>query len=191
MNNQTITVAIITLLIGDRGGSDNIPWYTGTMKREDTQEPLFVAEGADAPREGVPFIEREAITALVRDPKTGKYLGLRWKEVDWETFITGGIEDGQTAEEAARAEIREESGYKNLRLVSELPRYHSKFYHTPKGVNRYAHFQSFLFELENNEREQLTADEQKKHDCVWLDETELAKFRLPEGHRFVLDSLSE
>lgn len=155
----------------------------------DTSEPLFIAGGTDAPREKLPFVEREAITALVRNPKTGKYLGLRWKQVDWETFITGGIEEGQTAEEAARAEIREESGYKNLRLVMELPKYHSKFYHTPKGVNRFAHFHSFLFELENDEREDLSADEQKKHEYVWLDKSELEKFRLPEGHRFLLNSL--
>lgn len=154
-----------------------------------TQEPLFVAGGVDTPREGLPFVEREAITALVRDPKTGKYLGLRWKEVDWETWITGGVEPGQTAEEAARAEVREESGYVNLRLIAELPRYHSKFFHSPKGVNRFAHFRSFLFELENDEREETSADEKDKHECVWLAERELARFRLPEGHRFLLDSI--
>jgi len=156
---------------------------------EHNNEPLFIAGGPDAPRDGLPFVEREAITALVRDPKTGKYLGLSWKQVDWETFITGGVEEGQTAEEAARAEVREESGYKNLRLVAELPRFHAKFYHGPKGVNRFAHFHSFLFELEDDEREDLSADEQKKHECVWLSNEELKTFRLPEGHQFLLDSI--
>ena len=156
---------------------------------ENFEGPLFVSEGSDAPRDGFPFVEREAITALVRDPKTGRYLGLRWKEVDWETFVTGGVEEGQTAEEAARAEVREESGYKNLRLVKELPKCHAKFYHAPKGVNRFAHFHSFLFELESDEQEELSADEQKKHDYVWLDESELEKFRLPESHRFLLESI--
>ena len=154
------------------------------------QEPLFIAEGVDAPRAGLPLVEREAITTLVRNPKTGKYLGLKWKEVDWETFITGGVEDGQTPEEAARAEIREESGYKNLRLVLELPRCHSQFYHTPKKVNRFAHFHSFLFELIDEDQDPPTIDEQKKHECVWLDESEVAKFRLPEVHRFLWNSLS-
>ena len=99
------------------------------------------------------------------------------------------MEDGQTPEEAARAEIREESGYKNLRLVAELPKYHSKFYHTPKGVNRFAHFHSFLFELENDEREELSADEQKRHEVLWLTTAELEEFQLPEGHRFLLNSI--
>lgn len=145
--------------------------------------PLFVADDV---RPDLPFVERDAITAVVRDPQTGKYLGLKWKEVDWDTFITGGIEEGQTAEEAALAEIREETGYKNLRLVKELPRYDSKFFHPPKGVNRFAHFHCFLFELENDEREELAEDELKKHEPVWLDEEELISFRLPEGHRFLL-----
>lgn len=156
---------------------------------EYNNEPLFVASNNDAPKSELPFIEREAITAIVYNPKTEKYLGLRWKKVDWETFITGGVESGQTPEEAARAEIREESGYKNLKLVSELPRYHSKFYHHPKGVNRFAHFHSFLFELENDEREIISEDEQGNHECVWLNKEELKNFRLPDGQAFLLKSI--
>ncbi len=152
-------------------------------------EPLFIADGVDAPRPELPFIERDAITVILRNPKTGKYLGLRWKKVDWETFITGGPENGQTAEEGARMEIYEESGYKNIRLVKELPRFHSKFYHHPKNVNRFAHFRSFLFELENEERDTISDEEKEKHDCVWLDRNELEKFRLPEGHRFLLNHI--
>ncbi len=154
-----------------------------------SKEPLFIARGTDAPRNDLPFIEREAITAIVYNPKTDKYLGLRWKQVDWETFITGGVEKEQTLEEAARSEVREESGYKKLRLISELPKHHSKFYHAPKKVNRFAHFHSFLFELENEEREQISLKERKKHECVWLNKKELKEFKLPEGHRFLLNNL--
>jgi 8-oxo-dGTP pyrophosphatase MutT (NUDIX family) len=153
-------------------------------------EPLFVAEGADAPRADLPFIEREAITAIVHDPKTDTYLGLRWKHVDWETFVTGGVESGQTPEEAARAEIHEETGYTHLTLVKELPRYHSQFYHTPKGVNRFAHFYSFLFELADDARDPISPDEQDKHACVWLSAEEMKTFRLPEGHRFLWDIIA-
>lgn len=152
-------------------------------------EPLFVDTGPEAPRPDLPFAEREAITALVRDPATGRYLGLRWKEVDWETFITGGIEEGQTAEEAARAEILEETGYKHLRLVKELPRYHSQFYHPPKGVNRFMHSTCFLFELEDDERETVSEEEKAKHEAVWLGPEELATFRIPPAQRFLVENL--
>jgi 8-oxo-dGTP pyrophosphatase MutT (NUDIX family) len=153
---------------------------------EYNNEPLFVAVGSDAPREELPFVERQAITAIVYDPKNKKYLGLKWKKVDWDTFITGGVEEGQTPEQAARAEVLEETGYKNLKLLKILPRFHSKFYHGPKAVNRFAHFHSFLFELENDDREVVSEDEQKNHDCIWLSAEELVNFRLPEGHQYLL-----
>ncbi|HEY1041926.1 MAG TPA: NUDIX hydrolase [Candidatus Paceibacterota bacterium] len=149
-------------------------------------EPLYIDQGPDAPRPDLPFIERDAVVALVRDPQARKYLGLKWKEVDWETFVTGGIEEGQTAEEAARAEILEETGYKNLRLVADLPRYHTKFYHPPKGVNRFAHFQCFLFELENDDRNPVNEEEAGKHEAIWLTEEDLASFRLTEAQQVLL-----
>ena len=82
----------------------------------------------EAPVAEYPFVEREAVFVIVRNPKNGKYLGLRWKKVDWETFISGGIEEGQTAEDAVKAEVLQETGYKNLQLVEKLPRFETKFY---------------------------------------------------------------
>ena len=155
------------------------------------QGPTFVDSDINAPRPELPFIERDAITAVVRNPSTGQYLGLKWKQVDWDTFITGGIEEGQTAEEAARTEVYEESGYKNLKLIGELPRFHSKFYHGPKKENRFAHFQCFLFELEDEEQDPLSDEEKQRHDFVWLTEDELEKFRLPQGHRYLMDYILE
>ena len=154
-----------------------------------TQEPLFIDVGENGPREDKETVERQAITTIVYNPRTEKYLGLRWKQVNWETFITGGIEEGQTGEEAAMMEVREETGYKNLRLVKELPRYHAKFYHAPKGVNRFAHFECFLFELESDECGTVSEGEQKIHEHVWLSEEEMKNFNLPEGHRFIFDSI--
>ena len=107
--------------------------------------------------------------------------------------VGGGVrgQDGatgraQTAEEAARAEILEETGYKNLRLVADLPRYHTKFYHPPKGVNRFAHFQCFLFELENDDRNPVNEEEAGKHEAIWLTEEDLASFRLTEAQQVLL-----
>jgi len=43
-------------------------------------EPVFIdSKGQSAVREGEPFIERDAIMAIVKHWKDDKYIGLRWK----------------------------------------------------------------------------------------------------------------
>lgn len=153
-------------------------------------EPIFVdTKKPSAVKEGKPFVEREAIMAIVKHWKDDKYIGLKWKKVDWETIITGGVERDQSPEEAATEEIREETGYLHPKFIKELPRAHSKFFHNPKNVNRFAHFHSFYFELEDEEREEMSSEEKEIHDVVWVTRKEMENFRLPECHRFAWESL--
>ncbi len=149
------------------------------IKLKEVFEPLFI----DKPDLNLPFVERNAISAIVKHWNEDKYLGLKWKKVDWGTFITGGVEKGQTPEEAARAEIREETGFLNLKLAKTLPNSHSKFYHAPKKENRFAHFFNFYFELKDGEQVEITEEEKEKHDIVWLSPNEVEKFLTPEGQK--------
>ncbi|HET9850541.1 MAG TPA: class I tRNA ligase family protein [Candidatus Saccharimonadales bacterium] len=153
-------------------------------------EPVFEqTTGSSAVKKGQPFVERQAITAIVKHWSEDKYIGLKWKTVDWETLITGGIEKGQTAEQAAIAEIREETGYQNPKLVRVLGKNHAKFFHVPKNENRFAHFTCLLFELADGEREQVSAKEQKNHEVVWLTPAQMEKFDLPQSHRHIWDQI--
>jgi len=155
-------------------------------------EPVFVQKVEPGKvREGEPFVEREAITAIVKHWEEDKYLGLKWKKVDWDTFITGGVEKGQTPEEAAIAEIREETGYQNPRLVKTLLHAHSKFYHVPKKQNRFAHFHVLYLELTNGDRVEISEEEKNNHEVVWLTKEEVEKFRLPDSHKFSWKNLNE
>src|SRR3989344_2303224 len=148
-------------------------------------EPVFIGQrDDDRPKPG-PLVEQSAITAIVKHWSEDKYLILDWKKVPWHTFITGGIEGGQTGEEAARREILEETGFLNLKLVRELPRYHSKFFHTPKNVGKFVHFQSFFFELENDKAESVSAEEQAKHEMRWVPQAEVEQLLTPNGQRFL------
>lgn len=155
-------------------------------------EPLYI-QTADpgAVRKDREFVERHAITAIVKHWSEDKYLGLKWKQVDWDTLITGGVEKGQTAEEAAVREVQEETGYQNLTLIRELPKTHAQFFHVPKDENRFAHFDGFLFQLADSEQKQLDADEKKKHELVWLTPEEMESFRLPDSHRFLWNEISD
>ena len=158
----------------------------GKVEISDEGVPCFIAvSGEDAYHEGEDPGERQAITAIVKHWKENKILMLKWKKIDWTTFITGGIEDGQTAEEAARMEILEETGYKNLRLVKELSRVDAKFYHAPKQTNRTAYFTNFYFELENDEQNKIDESEKAKHEVVWVEKDKVDDLLVSSGMRYI------
>ena len=157
--------------------NSNMPKVANEVCFEQYTEPGAI-------RKDLSFVEREAITAIVKHWSEDKYLGLKWKKVEWQTFITGGVEKGQTPEQAAIAEILEETGYKNPVLKKELGRTHSKFFHVPKNENRFAHFHNLYFELKNEEMADVSGDEKAKHEVVWLTRSEVENFLTPEGHRY-------
>ncbi|MFM2357484.1 MAG: hypothetical protein RJA61_221 [Candidatus Parcubacteria bacterium] len=137
-------------------------------------------------KEGEPFDHREAIIAIVKHWSEEKYMALKWKQVAWGTFITGGIESGQTPEDAGRMEVREETGYLNLRFVKDFGVVHGKFYHVPKKTNRNAHAHMLYFELEDDKRNVVAESEQAIHELLWLTKEELQKFLTPATHQHAL-----
>lgn len=148
-------------------------------------EPLFISnEGSNAVQYDKPFVEREAISAIIKHWSEDKYLALKWKKVDWVTFVTGGVEKGQTPEEAARKEIEEETGYYNFKLTKIIGHSHSKFYHVPKKENRFGHFTNFYFELSNGEQKEIAQGEEEKHEIVWLSPDEIEKVLTPAGQKY-------
>lgn len=147
-------------------------------------EPVYVGNrDDDRPKTDMPVTHVNAITAIVKHWAEDKYLLLDWKKVAWTTFITGGIEAGEVGEEAARREILEETGYKNLTLEKTLPRFHSRFFHTPKNLNRFAHFESFLFTLKDGEQAAVTEEEKAKHDMRFVSRAEVSRLLTASGQQ--------
>lgn len=124
--------------------------------------------------EGKKTVERQTIQAIVRDPKTEKYLCLKWKKHPWTTFVVGGVEAGEDLVEAARREVLEETGYKNLAFKRVLGGpVRADYYAAHKGENRIAYASAILFELQNDERADVALEEQETHEIIWLEEKEL------------------
>jgi leucyl-tRNA synthetase len=126
------------------------------------------------PRVGKPTVKRNTIHALVVNPKTGKVLGLKWKEFPWTTFIVGGVEEGEDPIEAAKREIAEETGYTDVMFVR---RYggpvQAAYFAAHKDENRLAMAHGLVFELQSEARQNVSDEEAKKHEPVWLDRGEL------------------
>ncbi|MEA2715274.1 MAG: leucyl-tRNA synthetase [Candidatus Parcubacteria bacterium] len=144
---------------------------------------------SSAVKENHPFIERNAVMVIVKHWSEDKYIGLKWKKVDWQTLITGGIEGGQSAQEAAAAEITEETGYANPVFVKELGRFDSKFFHNPKQENRWAHFNVPYFELKDGQRKEISEKEKEIHEVVWLPKAEMEEFLTALAQKYAWSGL--
>ncbi|MCE9644245.1 class I tRNA ligase family protein [Candidatus Parcubacteria bacterium] len=141
-------------------------------------EPLFISsKGEDKIHPELPLVKREAICAVVRNPKNDTYLCVSWKGVAMNGLVTGGLEEGEDVVEAARREVLEETGYMNLRLVEE-PSWvvQTQFYHRIKKQNRWARFHYVFFELKDEARASVEENEAALHEVVWKKEEELKSF---------------
>lgn len=146
----------------------NLPFRTVVM-------PSLVDAG-NPPVEGKPEVARTLALAIVRNPKDDTYLTLSWKHEPWNTFVTGGIDEGEDLVEGALREIREETGYTDVRFVRTLGGpVETRFFASHKDENRVARGTTLLFELASDAREEVDASEAQKHEVVWRTRNELTR----------------
>ncbi|MFH1170021.1 MAG: DUF559 domain-containing protein [Candidatus Vogelbacteria bacterium] len=139
---------------------------------------------------GKKIVFRNAIIAVVRNPKTGKFLCLKWKKQPWTTFVMGGVEEGEDPVLAAIREIKEETGYQKVKLVKILGEAQSEFFAAHKDVNRIAHTYSILFDLEDDKKEEISEEEKNIHEMVWLPLAELTSEKMTHSEMpLILDGM--
>ena len=130
------------------------------------------------PVDGLEWIERDAVESIIYNPITKKYLCLEWKKQPWTCFVTGGIDTGEDVIKAAKREILEETGFKNVKLIKHLGYTRLRFHAAHKNCNRLGNFQGLLFELENDERIEPSEKEKEIHEVIWLSRDEISADRL-------------
>ena len=147
---------------------------------------VFVDE-TNPPREDKKIITRRTVECLLRRPSDGAFLCLTWRQFGWNTFIIGGVDDGESYADAAVREVREETGYQNVRIVRMLGEDEiiAKYFAAHKNENRTAVVRAVLLELENETRLPVSPEETAKHEAVWVPADQVRSFvRGSELHYF-------
>ncbi len=146
--------------------------------------------GKDAVRECKKTVERDAVFIIVKHWKENKYICLDWKEHGWKSFLMGGIESGESEEEAAKRETEEETGYSDFKLIKRIgPEVHAEFFATHKDINRYGKYKMFLVELKSGKYKKPSEEEVKNHKVVWLEPEKISNFLNLENHQLAWDIL--
>lgn len=149
-----------------------------------TVAPYVQLTGALAPLDGKKTTRKECATAFIKHPTEKKYLVLQWPG-GAAGFVGGGVEDGETAEEAIIREVKEETGFQNFSVVETImPHLYGHGYKLRKNVNCFDHDTVFMIELDDLGREK-SEEDNGDHQTVWLDEVEVGKMISLDHHRFM------
>lgn len=146
------------------------------------------------PKEGLKEVVRDTVIVHLRDKSTGKYAILDWHGSleGITTAIMGGIEEGQTPEDAALMEIKEEAGLENVKIVGKTPWVTAARYcASHKNENRKAIAWGLLAEVESLDGQKEIDDaEQKIHTLVWVDADRVESHLTPAHQKLVWNLLS-
>jgi leucyl-tRNA synthetase len=153
--------------------------------REEEMLDINTGPGSDAYREGEEIIDCDNVVVIIEHPDKDEFLCARWKQVDWQGFVTGGIEEGKTIEETVLDEVREETGYQNPKIVRVYDQVsHNIFWHVIKNQNRKAHYQIVHVKLENLEQKEISAEEAAIAEFVWVPRAEVNTFLKREDMKY-------
>jgi len=152
-------------------------------------------DSINPPKSGFDMVERDTVIVHLKDKSTGKFALLDWHATleGISTAIMGGIEKGQTAEEAALAEINEEAALTGVKIVKEIEWKTAALYcASHKSQNRKAISTVFLAEIENiNNQGIIPENEAAIHNLIWVDEKDVASHLTPAHQKLVWQLLNE
>ena len=145
-----------------------------------------VVDTENPPRKGEENTQRNIVNCFLLHPKDEKIIALRSKKFPWLTPIVGGIENGEDAVAAGIREIKEETGYKNFKLIGRLPFVvQAEFFARHKNVNRKVISHMLIFKLENEEKDEVSSKENALHALEWVDIKDLGKLHPFSEKQFI------
>ncbi|MDB5260525.1 MAG: leucyl-tRNA synthetase [Candidatus Nomurabacteria bacterium] len=129
----------------------------------------YVIDTVNSPRDDKKTVTRTNVHAIVYDPKNKKYLILRNQKHGWDTVVIGGIEEGEDLIEAAKREIKEETGYIDIEFKRKLgDPVQAGYFAAHKDENRISISTGLYFELIGDTQVPIAEDE--GNEILWIDE---------------------
>ena len=111
---------------------------------------------------------KKSIVAILYDENKDEYLTINWHDLGGRLFVGGTIKDNESPLECATREIKEETGYINFELVSELPKINHHYYAYNK--DKYFNIEStgYLFKLTNTKKSKQNLDKDEVFTVEWV-----------------------
>lgn len=151
--------------------------------------PAFVNQGKDKPVEGKECIKRDTVSVIIKHPEKEEYIVLDWSEnLGWKSFVIGGIEKGENIEDAAIREMKEETGYIDIKKIYRINAANfNRFFAAHKDVNREAIHNPVVIELASLDSVKTDEAETKNHTFRWVKKEELYDTLNLENQKFICD----
>lgn len=126
--------------------------------------------------------EVEGVVVIGYDPRTKQFMGLKNNRNNRGWLVSGGREEGETFEQAAYRELREEAGFVDVEAMIPLgaPVY-SYYYNSNKKSNRRSKGYNFLAIVDSSAQGEQALEAHEDFAPYWVAADELKKRTNPEG----------
>ncbi len=110
----------------------------------------------------------QGVVVLGYDRATGKHLGLRNSSGSlW--LVGGGINDGESYEDCARRELKEETGYEAEQMISLGSPIYSHYYNEKKNSHRRSYAENFLAVIDSSRQQDHGREDHEDFVPEWFD----------------------
>ncbi|MBP7848364.1 NUDIX domain-containing protein [Patescibacteria group bacterium] len=149
--------------------------------------PFYEYEDAERKHKpGQETLTRQVMQVIVKDKNSDEYCFIKWNHDGDVSGFFGGIEEGETAEQAAERELLEEGGFTSIEVKKHILEYHCKFWHPTKKRNQYSVCTCLYVEVDRNSKQEISKEEQAQHSLVWMSAEEFLKVSNNDTTKYAL-----